>query len=202
MGDESFNVEELLRVWSAESDENLATMEQMLIVLETTPGDQEVLHTIFRAAHTLKGNSASVGFTHLAAFAHRMEDLLDRLRSGRASVTSEIITTLLRAVDVMRGLIAPALAGATELPPEAVDLIDQLSSISEGATVHADGVAPQQLTAAPSVSVRRLRVDLDKLDVLLNLTGEMTIAAINSQQVRKRFVSRIRPECGAHADER
>src|SRR5205823_8227335 len=120
---ESFDLEELLRVWSAESEENLTTMEQMLIVLETAPGDQEVLHTIFRAAHTLKGNSASVGFTHLAAFAHRMEDLLERLRSGRASVSSEIITTLLGAVDIMRGLVPAALAGAKELPPNAAELM-------------------------------------------------------------------------------
>jgi len=177
MSDESFNVEELLRIWSAESEENLTTMEQTLIVLENAPGDQEVLHTIFRAAHTLKGNSASVGFTHLAAFAHRMEDLLDRLRSGRTAVSSEIITTLLRAVDVMRGLVPAALAGATELPASAMELIDRLAAIGEGAMNGDVAAVVAQQPAIPAASARRLRVDLDKLDVLLNLTGEMTIAA-------------------------
>ena len=166
--------EELLRVYQAEAEENLATLEEMLVVLETRPGDAEMIHAIFRAAHTLKGNSASVGHEAPAKLAHAMEDLLDEVREDRFAVTPALITLLLRAGDGLRRLIETAMAGHDALSPAAVRLIEALSRAKS------DGIAPEleQHEEAQDVraSAKRLRVDLERLDAILNLTGELTIA--------------------------
>ena len=75
-----FDAEALLLTFIAETEENLRVMEEGLLSLERHPDDPEVLQTIFRMAHTLKGNSASLGFTGVAEFAHALEDQLERLR--------------------------------------------------------------------------------------------------------------------------
>jgi len=62
--------QELLALFSSEAEEILGRMEQSLVQLESQPGDQELLDTIFRGAHTLKGNSAALGFDGAAEFCH------------------------------------------------------------------------------------------------------------------------------------
>src|SRR5947209_3397370 len=111
--DADFDREELLRVFLSETEENVATIEQSLLALETAPGDREIVDTVFRAAHTLKGNAASLGFDAVARLAHAMEDLLDRVRSGQREATSRAITLLLRAGDALRRVVAGGFAETT-----------------------------------------------------------------------------------------
>jgi two-component system chemotaxis sensor kinase CheA len=98
----------LHRLFFEESEEGLITMEEALVALEQTPGDTDALHSLFRAAHTLKGNAQSLGFTELAALTHGLEDVLDRLRSGGLVLTREVIDLLLECVDGLRTLLAEA----------------------------------------------------------------------------------------------
>jgi two-component system chemotaxis sensor kinase CheA len=74
-----------------EAAEHLATMEESLLALEQSPAEQELVHTIFRCAHSLKGASGSFGFPAIAAFTHALEGLLDRMRDGSVPVTAERI---------------------------------------------------------------------------------------------------------------
>src|SRR5213596_1334157 len=75
------NQTELLRIFAAETEENLAAMEEGLLRLEAHPENAaQHVDQVFRAAHTLKGNSSSLGFTAMAALAHDAEHLLDRVR--------------------------------------------------------------------------------------------------------------------------
>lgn len=97
---------ELLSIFQAEADEIIGRMEQSLIALESRPDDAELLNTIFRGAHTLKGNAASLGFTALADSSHAVEDVLDRLREGREVMTPALTTLLLRIVDAFREMLA------------------------------------------------------------------------------------------------
>jgi two-component system chemotaxis sensor kinase CheA len=168
--------EELMRVYVAEAEENLATIEEMLVVLETHPGDPETIHAIFRAAHTLKGNSASVGLDAPAKLAHAMEDLLDEVRENRFAVTPALVTLLLGAGDGLRRAIEASMAGDDVLSSAAVRLIDAL------ARAKSEGVAPElgqneeEMQDVRASAKRRLRVDLDRLDAILNLSGELSIA--------------------------
>jgi two-component system, chemotaxis family, sensor kinase CheA len=86
----------------AEVDELLARVEETLVDLERAPDDQALLNEIFRAAHTIKGSSATIGHTRMAALTHAMETRLDSVRKRTASVTPELIEALLKALDVLK----------------------------------------------------------------------------------------------------
>jgi two-component system, chemotaxis family, sensor kinase CheA len=98
----------LMRLFFEESEEGLLAMEHALLVLEENPADAEPLKTLFRVAHTLKGNSGSLGFARLAAVTHGLEDVLARLRGGSLAVSREVIDLLLESVDVLREMLAEA----------------------------------------------------------------------------------------------
>ena len=86
----------------AEIDEMLQRFEEALVDLESTPDNEELLQEIFRSAHTIKGNSSTIGHTRMAALTHAMETRLDDVRKGVAPVTPELIEALLKAVDVLK----------------------------------------------------------------------------------------------------
>jgi two-component system chemotaxis sensor kinase CheA len=98
------------QVFFEESLEGLAAMESALLALDDG-GDKELVHTIFRAAHSIKGGAATFGFPEMAAFTHEAESLLDELRDGRRAIDGTIVELLLRTVDCLRGMFARAQAG-------------------------------------------------------------------------------------------
>src|SRR5260221_3631100 len=102
----------IVQTFLGESEEGLAVMEEVLIALEVRGDDPELLGTVFRLAHTLKGNGSSLGFDGLVRFCHTLEDLLDRLRERVLPVTADLIALLLRAVDALRVMVPAAAAGA------------------------------------------------------------------------------------------
>jgi two-component system, chemotaxis family, sensor kinase CheA len=88
----------------AEVDEHLQRVEEALVDLERAPDDQGLLNDIFRAAHTIKGSSATIGHSRMAALTHAMETRLDDVRKGTAPVTPGLIEALLKALDVLKVL--------------------------------------------------------------------------------------------------
>ncbi len=92
-------------VFFEEAAERVAELESGLLQLEASPECQELLHTIFRAAHSIKGGSATFGMERVARFTHSLENLLGRLREGHIPVTRTLVDLLLRATDVLRSLL-------------------------------------------------------------------------------------------------
>lgn len=88
-----------------ESFEAITTMEDALLKLTTGSPDPEVVNTIFRVAHSIKGGAATFGFNEVASFTHTLETLLDELRGQRMLVTQDLCDLLLRSVDVMRDML-------------------------------------------------------------------------------------------------
>jgi two-component system chemotaxis sensor kinase CheA len=154
----------VVQVFVAEAEEQIGRMEEALLALEGTPDDPGLVDGIFRDAHTIKGNAVSLGFTALADVAHRLEDILERVRGGALEVTTRITTRLLSGVDAMRELLARTVAGEDELPTELLPLV-----------ARPEATAP----AAP----RTLRVDVAKLDRLMDLASEIAIARGRMQQM-------------------
>jgi two-component system chemotaxis sensor kinase CheA len=93
---------DLIQGFMEESAELVESFERGLLELEQTPDDPEVLNRIFRAAHTIKGNSAMLGFADVAQFTHSLEDVLDRMRKGRLQVTHAGMNLLLRSLDMLK----------------------------------------------------------------------------------------------------
>jgi two-component system, chemotaxis family, sensor kinase CheA len=88
-----------------ESFEALDTMEASLLKLDVGAPDKELINTIFRVAHSIKGGSATFGFTDIASFTHSLETMLDELRGDRMQVSVAISDLLLKSVDVMRDML-------------------------------------------------------------------------------------------------
>ena len=95
-----------------EAAEHLQHMEGALLQLEGAPRDTELLNTIFRAAHSIKGASTTFGIDEVGRFTHVLENLLERLRDGHVETSSELVELLLSSIDVIEGLIANAKDGA------------------------------------------------------------------------------------------
>lgn len=180
------NREMLLQSFRIETEECLAQMEQSLLALETHPDDRELLASLFRAAHTIKGNASLLEFTSLARFLHSLEDLLDLGRSHSALLTQSVINTLLQSVDALREMAKRAAAGEEALLPEHEQLSAQLAEMTgefkkaeAPATVESPGSlfpATADGAAVSKATAQNLRVDVGKLDRMLNLTVEFAIA--------------------------
>ena len=141
-----FDIEQLRPAFRAETEEDLAVVEQALLALEKTPDDEECVATVFRKFHTLKGNAASLELVRLSEFAHRIEDLLETLRAGSVPVTPELVTFLLQAVDVVRTVLPAAVEGSDHLPPAGAALLARL----EGGRLRGHGPGAAGEPASPS----------------------------------------------------
>lgn len=99
------NNQELLKDFFAEAWTQVDILEQNILVLENDPANHDAVDEIFRAAHTLKGGSATVEMVELAGFTHVMEDLLDAIRSKKVSINEDIIDALLAGIDVIKAML-------------------------------------------------------------------------------------------------
>ena len=179
-----FDREAVLASFLVESEEGLDVMEQALVQMESSPSDPELLHTIFRVAHSIKGNATSLQLTDLAGFAHVVEDLLDVFREQQALPSADLISLLLKAVDELRAMGSTAQAGPRELTKGQQKIRKEIAQEVEKRSkrvVSARGAAGESSSAVkmdtlPGAGHRTLRADVDKLDHMLNLTGEIVIA--------------------------
>jgi two-component system chemotaxis sensor kinase CheA len=106
------NNEELLKDFFSEAQMQVDTLEQNILVLEGETGNRDAVDEIFRAAHTLKGGSATVEMMELSHFTHIVEDVLDEIRSDRLAVNGEVVDTLLSAIDVIKAMLEQRMEGA------------------------------------------------------------------------------------------
>jgi two-component system chemotaxis sensor kinase CheA len=105
-----------------ESFEAITTMEDALLKLTVGTPDLEVVNTIFRVAHSIKGGAATFGFNEVASFTHTLETLLDELRGQRMLVTPDLCDLLLRSVDVMRDMLRATQAKQPQDAQKVADL--------------------------------------------------------------------------------
>jgi len=107
----SIDISQFHQTFFEECFEGLEVMESGLLNLDIGNADNEVINAIFRGAHSIKGGSATFGFTEVASFTHVMETLLDEMRAGQRDVTQSLIDILLRSVDCLHGMIAATSQG-------------------------------------------------------------------------------------------
>ncbi len=144
------DVSQFYQVFFEESLEGLDNMESALMALDPQTIDAETINTIFRAAHSIKGGSATFGFTEVAAFTHVLETLLDEVREGSRALHADHVDLLLRSVDAMRLMIETLQAGDVIDPEDSKELKEQFEAILKGESFA--GVTPQvaEEQAAPS----------------------------------------------------
>jgi two-component system, chemotaxis family, sensor kinase CheA len=176
----------LLQSFLVESGETLSQMEAAVLALEAHPNDVELVQTIFRVVHTIKGNAGILELPKFQSFAHVLENLLDEIRDQNLTVTSQIVDLLLSSLDVLREMTTGAGQGRDEMSARARAVLGKISKcladnskdIKEGGQ---EENAPTALleaskTTGSNDSLRTVRVEVAKLDRLLDLTGEIAIA--------------------------
>lgn len=184
--------DDLIKIFMEEANELVAEMETDLVALEEDPSESSLVDKIFRAAHTIKGGSGIVGLDDVSRFTHLMEDLLGRVRSHELTVGSELVSTLLGAVDVLKSLLAsaenPSSGGVSRGLEEATEALKAFMEHQSGPGASVRGPKPAEpepdLEPAPQApkGPETFEVNLrfapsvmadgtDPLDVLLELHG-------------------------------
>ena len=133
----SVDLEQFKEMFYEESFENLTAMESGLLELSEGGTDLEVVNTIFRSAHSIKGGSATFGFTSVAAFTHVMESLLDEMREGKRQAESNIVDILLESVDVLQSMLSSLQEGEEPDDERANALREKLEAIHHGGSTPA-----------------------------------------------------------------
>lgn len=95
----------LYNIFVDESFEHLSEIEKGLLELEKNPGDKELINTVFRAAHTIKGSSASIGLHNISAFMHNVEEVLDLMRQDRIMPERELINVFFESADLVKEML-------------------------------------------------------------------------------------------------
>ena len=121
------NNEELLRDFFAEAEQQVENLESNILVIENDPSNHDAIDEIFRAAHTLKGGSATVEMTELATFCHSVEDLLDALRGGSVAVSEPIVDVLLTSIDIIKAML-DARSNGSVYQEDVTPTIEQIKS--------------------------------------------------------------------------
>ncbi|RZD16198.1 MAG: chemotaxis protein CheA [Candidatus Acididesulfobacter guangdongensis] len=99
------SMKEIINDFVQEALELLDSLSENFIELEKNPDDKELLNTIFRAAHTIKGSAGFLGFQNLVELAHSAENILNRLRQGEIKLTSDMMDYLLKTMDILTAMI-------------------------------------------------------------------------------------------------
>lgn len=188
--------DDVLEFFVPEAEEHLQAVTECLLALEDNPNADDI-NRLFRSMHTVKGSAAQVGLHRLSAVAHRVEDLIGRLRDGLLKPSAEIVDLLLQSVDVLKAflhrqwssdeemaaVVGPLLARITELAPEEVN--DEVSqnaaefqpaSVAEAAESAAPALGKTKRPATQSIGqAKSVRISLDRLDRMMNAVGELVI---------------------------
>jgi chemosensory pili system protein ChpA (sensor histidine kinase/response regulator) len=199
---------EILEFFQPEAEEHLQIVSDCLISLEGNNNPEEI-NKLFRAIHTIKGSAAQVGLKRLGAIAHRVEDLIGRLRDGEIEPSPAVVDLCLESVDVLKKTLHKQWADELEVRAGVDSLLGRIAEFAPVEPEESDAafasalVAPEQadflsaetkprvkakvaakLPPSPTAAVKSVRIALDRLDHMMNTVGELVIN-------RTRMVGRV-----------
>lgn len=146
-------MEEIVQEFLVESHENLDQLDQDLLALEREPDSRELLSSIFRTLHTIKGTSGFLALHTLERVAHAGESLLSKLRDGEMTLNPEMATALLEMVDAVRSLLGHIERDGGEGEEEYHELTAKLVALLEGRSPRAEAAgAPAEAVEVTHVA--------------------------------------------------
>ncbi len=141
-----------MEMFLEESREHLQSLNDGLLALENDPEEVSVVNDIFRNAHTIKGMSATMGFTKIAELTHDMENVFDLLRTEKMKVNEDIMDTLFKTIDSLEQMIESVGSGGPEDVVDITGFASKLSALASGKTVAEAEPAPAPAAAAPAAA--------------------------------------------------
>ncbi|HTX03244.1 MAG TPA: chemotaxis protein CheA [Candidatus Acidoferrales bacterium] len=172
---------ELIRYFRDECDELIHQIDNELFRLEgaasSGSGDAESIDSLFRALHTIKGSAGMLELHDVATMAHALENACESLRNSRVALSKALVDALFEGRDILTALIRSGIDGTSQPPPgtrenwqERIDA----AAVQTAEPLRED--APAAPASRPDARTRTVRVDISRLDVLLDLVGELVIA--------------------------
>lgn len=186
-------MKEVLKDFLQESYENLDRVDSELIELEEQPDNRDLLSSIFRSIHTIKGTCGFFGFDKLEKVTHIGESLLVKLRDGEYSMTEEIATSLLAMVDAVRAMLAEISDHGHDGRKLYTQLIVQLSELKDYGKIDSEAVSGASVPSAPQPAPAPAEKPVDTSAT----TADEQVAAAPSQPA----VASEKPEKPAEAKE-
>ncbi|MBZ4672635.1 MAG: hybrid sensor histidine kinase/response regulator [Deferribacteraceae bacterium] len=185
------DMQDLVNDFIVESEELIEKLDQDLVELEHRKNDLDLLNGIFRCAHTIKGSSSFLGFDKMATVTHHAEEILNKLRKGEMAVTKEIMDVLLEFVDVVKQLMDDIKNNSDTASID--ETVKKLKLANEGKLVAPSSVKtqeqsgktkeskknvnkPSQIKKVTKAIEQTIRVDVSRLDSLMNLVGELVLS--------------------------
>ncbi len=144
-------MKELLDSFLIETQEILDTLDQDLMQLESQAENFDLLNSVFRSFHTIKGTSSFMGFDQITEITHHAEDILNKLRKAELRVNAEIVDALLEVYDWLKTLLKQAKAGDTERVDYSKTM-EKLTKISHHGTTEGQEANAAQASAEAPVS--------------------------------------------------
>ena len=181
---------DMINDFNTNADEIMENLDEVIIKLEQDPTNKELIEEIFRGAHTLKGAAGMFGFKALERVMHRMENLFDLIRKGKLNPTADIVDVVFEGLDLLRVLLE-AVKNGKPCGAKTGHIVHALELVAKGEKANITRGASQPQEEAPSADAApkagaskdtpakkeqsTIRVDLERLDVLVNLVGELVI---------------------------
>ena len=120
------DVSQYLEIFIDETKEHLQSLNEQLLILEKEPENADTINEIFRAAHTLKGMSGTMGYKRMQNLTHNMENIFSEIRNGKMSVTATIVDLLFKGLDALENYLSNISSTGDEGTEEYTDIISQL----------------------------------------------------------------------------
>jgi two-component system chemotaxis sensor kinase CheA len=196
------DMREIFDSYVIEASEILEHLSQDLLTLEKKPSDANLLNTIFRGIHTLKGTSSFLGFSQMTELTHTSEDLLNKLRKGDFVADGEVIDILIEAHTAAKTLLQRI--RNHNLQPIDLDstlekirgfmqrqsTILQIDSVVASVKEQAAAITDTSKVIQQRMDDSTIRVDVDRLDNLMNLVGELVLARNRLSQVTQSLIEK------------
>lgn len=207
-------MKEIVESFIIETKELLEKLDSGLVELEKRPEDLELLNAIFRYVHTIKGTSSFIGFEQMSELTHKFEDVLNKLRKGEIKVRSDIMDVMLEAHDLLKILLSK-LEKKDLTPIEIDNVVLKLEKISRGEVINKveenlsendtlmeNNEKFSSIGGGTDVLQRReskvidktIRIDVERLDELINLVGELVLGRNRLMQIISGVVEKFEGE--------
>ncbi len=192
----------------SEADEQIEAIESLLLELEQQPDNRELLDSLFRCAHTVKGSAGIFGLTRVVEFTHHVETLLDKMRDGQLALSPDINTLLLQCNDQIRFLVDTAAdeAGDTQEQRDIrADLVIQLRALADASSFQpatatqegstgTTGTSPRVWKIAARFGVDTFRNGMDPLSIARYLGGLGRVVSMHCVSDAVPALAKLDPE--------
>ena len=188
-----------LQMFLDESFEYIQQLNENILELENNPENKEIINSVFRAAHSLKGMAATMGFDSLTKLTHKIENLLDKVRNNKLKVTEDLVDNLFAGFDLIKALVENIKEDGKE-DTEIEDYIQALDNISEKDISEADSPKEEPNSRNNQIHIARedYREVIDNIketDIIYNISVQLKTDSM-LQSVRAFMVLKKAEELG------